>query len=71
MRNFIELFLTSFDKCNLLSVNIFSLGLDMLLTNPVLAKKKENIILHTKIVEKFGKSWVLLIHLSQLSHIIS
>ena len=71
MRNFIELFLTSFDKCNLLSVNIFSLGLDMLLTNPVLAKKKETIILHTKIVEKFGKSWVLLIHLSQLSHIIS
>ena len=70
MRNFIELFLTSFDKCNLLSVNIFSLGLDML-TNPVLAKKKETIILHTKIVEKFGKSWVLLIHLSQLSHIIS
>ena len=42
MRNFIELFLTSFDKCNLLSVNIFSLGLDMLLTNPVLAKKKGN-----------------------------
>ena len=33
-------------------------------------KKKETIILHTKIVEKFGKSWVLLIHLSQLSHII-
>ena len=42
MRNFIELFLTSFGKCNLLSVNIFSLGLDMLLTNPVLAKKKGN-----------------------------
>ena len=33
-------------------------------------KKKETIILHTKIVEKFGKSWVLLIHLSQLGHII-
>ena len=48
---------------------IFTAG--SLIRNCVLAKnKKENYNLAHKVVEKFGKSWVLSICLSRISHII-
>ena len=51
--------------------NIFKRAITLFLTrNRLPAKKQENCNPAQKMVEKFGKSWVLLIHLSPLSHII-
>ena len=51
--------------------NIFKRAITLFLTrNRLPAKKQENYNPAQKMVEKFGKSWVLLIHLSPLSHII-
>ena len=43
---------------------------EILIRNQVLAKKKENYNLAHKMVEKLGKSWVLSVCVSRISHII-
>ena len=59
LRNFVEICLI-FEKCNL--EQIYSL--------PKQKQKQENYNSVQKMIEKFEKSWVLLIYLSQLSCII-